>query len=413
MLHLRPQPDRIELKHLLQFMKFQKIPRNVWMLGFVSLLTDISTDMIYSLLPLFLVSTLGASVWTVGLIEGVAEATASVAKIFSGALSDYLGRRKSLAVLGYGLSTLVKPLFALAASPAWVLIARFGDRVGKGIRAAPRDALVADATLPQMRGAAYGLRQSLDTIGAFLGPLLAFALMTISGKNFRLVFALALIPGILAVGLLVAGVQESRTNTKRIKVNPLRLTSLRNMGQAYWMLVAVALLFNLGNSSEAFLLLQAQQTGIATSLIPLTLVIMNIAYSLSAYPMGLLSDRIGRRGLLMSGFSLYALVYLGFAFVQASWQVWGLFAFYGLYLGISQGVLRALVADKVAAEVRGTAFGFINLATAIALLPASLLAGFLWQRLGSEATFLAGSIFAVAATLLLALSYRNERTFKF
>ncbi len=413
MLHLRPQPDRIELKHLLQFMKFQKIPRNVWMLGFVSLLTDISTDMIYSLLPLFLVSTLGASVWTVGLIEGVAEATASVAKIFSGALSDYLGRRKSLAVLGYGLSTLVKPLFALAASPAWVLIARFGDRIGKGIRAAPRDALVADATLPQMRGAAYGLRSSLDTIGAFLGPLLAFALMTISGKNFRLVFALALIPGILAVGLLVAGVQESRTNTKHIKVNPLRLTSLRNMGQAYWMLVAVALLFNLGNSSEAFLLLQAQQKGIATPLIPLTLVIMNIAYFLSAYPMGLLSDRIGRRGLLMSGFSLYALVYLGFAFVQASWQVWGLFACYGLYLGISQGVLRALVADKVAPEVRGTAFGFINLATGIALLPASLLAGFLWQRLGSEATFLAGSIFAVAATLLLALSYRNERTFKF
>lgn len=382
-------------------MKLQKIPRNVWMLGFVSLLTDISTDMIYSLLPLFLVSTVGASVWTVGLIEGVAEATASIAKIFSGTLSDYLGQRKSLAVLGYGLSTFVKPLFALAASPAWVFIARFGDRIGKGIRAAPRDALVADATLPQMRGAAYGLRQSLDTIGAFLGPLLAFTLMTISGKNFRLVFALALIPGILAVGLLVAGVEESRTNIPT-KVNPLRLTSLRSMGQAYWILVAVALLFNLGNSSEAFLLLQAQQTGIATPLIPLTLVVMNIAYSLSAYPLGLLSDKIGRKGLLMSGFSLYALLYLGFAFVQASWQVWGLFTCYGLYLGMSQGVLRALVADKVAPEVRGTAFGFINLATGIALLPASLLAGFLWQNLGSEATFIAGSIFAVVATLLLA-----------
>ncbi len=409
MLHLSFKLGNIHLKHLLQFMRFQKIPRNVWMLGFVSLLTDISTDMIYSLLPLFLVSTLGASVWTVGLIEGVAEATASIAKIFSGAVSDYLGRRKNLAVLGYGLSTFVKPLFALAVSPAWILIARFGDRIGKGIRAAPRDALVADATLPQMRGAAYGLRSSLDTIGAFLGPLLAFALMAISGKNFRLVFALALIPGILAVGLLIAGVQESRTNTPT-KVNPLRLTSLRSMGQAYWMLVAVALLFNLGNSSEAFLLLQAQQTGIATPLIPLTLVVMNIAYALSAYPLGLLSDKIGRRGLLMSGFLLYALVYLGFAFVQASWQVWGLFACYGLYLGSSQGVLRALVADKVAPEVRGTAFGFINLATGIALLPASLLAGFLWQRLGSEATFFAGSIFAVAATLLLALSYRNERT---
>lgn len=382
------------------------------MLGFVSLLTDISTDMIYSLLPLFLVSTLGASVWTVGLIEGVAEATASVSKIFSGALSDYLGQRKSLAVLGYGLSTLVKPLFALAASPTWVFLARFGDRVGKGIRVAPRDALVADVTLPQMRGAAYGLRQSLDTIGAFLGPLLAFALMAISGKNFRLVFALAVIPGILAVVLLVAGVRESKISTKLLKLNPLRWQNLQNMGQAYWMLVAVALLFNLGNSSEAFLLLQAQRIGIATPLIPLTLVVMNTAYSLSAYPLGVLSDRIGRMGLLISGFSLYAFVYLGFAFVQASWQVWGLFAFYGLYLGMSQGVLLALVADKIAPQLRGTAFGFINLATGIALLPASILAGFLWQRFGAEATFIAGSIFAVAATvLLLATALKKQRKF--
>lgn len=382
------------------------------MLGFVSLLTDISTDMIYSLLPLFLVSTLGASVWTVGLIEGVAEATASVSKIFSGALSDYLGQRKSLAVLGYGLSTLVKPLFALAASPTWVFLARFGDRVGKGIRVAPRDALVADVTLPQMRGAAYGLRQSLDTIGAFLGPLLAFALMAISGKNFRLVFALAVIPGIFAVVLLVVGVRESKISTKLLKLNPLRWQNLQNMGQAYWMLVAVALLFNLGNSSEAFLLLQAQRIGIATPLIPLTLVVMNTAYSLSAYPLGVLSDRIGRMGLLISGFSLYAFVYLGFAFVQASWQVWGLFAFYGLYLGMSQGVLLALVADKIAPQLRGTAFGFINLATGIALLPASILAGFLWQRFGAEATFIAGSIFAVAATvLLLATALKKQRKF--
>lgn len=382
-------------------MKFQKIPRNVWVLGFVSLLTDISSNMIQSLLPLFLVSTLGASVLTVGLIEGIAQATASVLKVFSGALSDYLGQRKRLAVIGYGLSTLAKPVFALATSPAWVLMARFGDRLGKGIRVAPRDALVADATPSNMRGAAYGLRQSLDTVGALLGPLVAFALMAISGNDFRLVFWLALIPGILAVGLLAAGVSESSgSRAGQVKPNPLRWDTLGGLDQGYWVLVAVALLFNLGNSSEAFLLLRAQ-ADVATPLVPLTLVVMNIAYSLSAYPIGLLSDRIGRVGLLVGGFSLYALVYLGFAFVQAPWQVWGLFALYGLHLGMTQGSLLALVADKVPPNLRGTAFGFVNLATGVALLPASLLAGGLWQRFGAGATFIAGSIFAVAATLLL------------
>lgn len=381
---------------------FQNIPRNVWVLGFVSLLADISSNMVHSLLPLFLVSTLGASFLTVGLIEGIAQATASVSKVFSGALSDYLGQRKGLAVIGYGISTLAKPLFALATSPVWVLMARFGDRLGKGIRVAPRDALVADATPLNLRGAAYGLRQSLDTIGALLGPLLAFTLMSISGKDFRLVFWLALIPGILAVGLLAAGVSESTEGIAGgVKSNPLQRDTLGNLGQGYWMLVAVALLFNLGNSSEAFLLLRAEQADVATPLVPLTLVVMNIAYSLSAYPVGLLSDRIGRVGLLVGGFSLYALVYLGFAFVQAPWQVWGLFALYGLHLGISQGVLLALVADKVPPNLRGTAFGFINLAIGAALLPASLLAGGLWQRFGAKTTFIAGSIFAVAATGLL------------
>lgn len=385
---------------------FQKIPRNVWVLGFVSLLTDISSNMVNSLLPLFLVSTLGASFLTVGLIEGIAAITASVLKVFSGALSDYLGQRKRLAVIGYGLSTLAKPLFALATSPNWVLMARFGDRLGKGIRVAPRDALVADATPSKDRGAAYGLRQSLDTVGAFLGPLVAFALMTISGNDFRLVFWLALIPGILAVGLLAAGVREPRgSRAGLVKSNPLHWNILGSLGQGYWMLVAVALLFNLGNSSEAFLLLRAEQAGVATPLIPLTLAVMNIAYSLSAYPVGLLSDRIGRVGLLVSGFSLYALVYLGFAFVQAPWQVWGLFALYGLHLGMSQGVLLALIADKVPPNLRGTAFGFINLAIGAALLPASLLAGSLWQKFGAGATFMVGSIFAVAATALLLATF--------
>ncbi|MBE9036157.1 MFS transporter [aff. Roholtiella sp. LEGE 12411] len=387
---------------------FQTIPRTVWVLGFVSLLTDISSEMIHSVLPLFLVSVLGANILTVGIIEGIAEATASVLKVFSGALSDYLGHRKGLAVFGYGLSTFVKPLFAVASTPTGVLIARFGDRIGKGIRVAPRDALVADSTNPEVRGAAYGLRQSLDTIGAFLGPLVAFALMATSTNNFRLVFWLALIPGFLAVALLTVGVREPRTSrTQQRRSNPLQWQALRSLGQRYWVLVAVALLFNFGNSSDAFLLLRAEQTGISAPLIPLTLVVMNIAYSFSAYPLGILSDRLGRFGLLVGGFLLYALVYLGFAFVQAPWQVWGLFALYGLHLGMSQGLLLALVANSIPANLRGTAFGFLNLAVGLALLPASLLAGGLWQTLGAEATFIAGSFFAIAAVLLL-VTQRNK-----
>lgn len=378
----------------------KNLPRNVWILGFVSLLTDISSEMIHSVVPLFLVSSLGASVATVGLIEGIAEATASVLKVFSGALSDYWGKRKELAIVGYGLSTFVKPLFALATSPAWILLARFADRVGKGIRVAPRDALVADVTPPSQRGAAYGLRQSLDTIGAFLGPLIAFALLSLSAQNFRLIFWVALLPGVLAVALLTVGVREPKSPIQT-RQNPLRWASLKGLHQQYWGLVGVALLFNLGNSSEAFLLLKAESVGIATPLIPLSLVVMNIAYSLSAYPIGLLSDRLGRMGLLISGFSLYALVYLGFGFAQAPWQMWGLLALYGLHLGMSQGVLLAIVADTVPQALRGTAFGLINLVTGVALLPASLLAGFLWQTVSQQAAFFAGSGFAIAAVILL------------
>jgi MFS family permease len=389
---------------------FQTIPRTVWVLGFVSLLTDISSEMINSVLPLFLVSVLGANVLTVGIIEGIAEATASVLKIFSGALSDYLRHRKGLAVFGYGLSTFVKPLFAVATSSTGVLIARFGDRIGKGIRVAPRDALVADSTNPEVRGAAYGLRQSLDTIGAFLGPLAAFTLMAAFQNNFRLVFWLALIPGFLAVALLTVGVQEPKTEQTQVnRSNPLQWEALRNLGQKYWVLVAVALLFNLGNSSNAFLLLRAEQIGISASLIPLTLMVMNMAYSFSAYPIGILSDRLGRFELLIGGFLLYALVYLGFAFVQAPWQVWGLFALYGLHLGMSKGLLLALVANSIPANLRGTAFGFLNLAVGLALLPASLLAGGLWQTLGAEATFIAGSLFALVAGLLLITQINKYR----
>ncbi len=389
--------------------KQKKIPRNVWVLGFVSLLTDASSEMIYVVLPMFLVNVLGADVLTVGTIEGIAEATASIVKVISGSLSDYLKNRKILTVIGYGLSTAVKPLFALATNPGWILLARFGDRVGKGIRGAPRDALVADSTEPELRGAAYGLRQSLDSVGAFIGPLLAFVLLSFLGENFRQVFVFSLIPGILSVVLLIVGVQEPKSTTiSKSRTNPLNRQSLKKLSRDYWIVVIVALLFNLGNSSDAFLLLKAQQVGIATPLIPLTIMVMNIVYSISAYPVGLLSDRIGRFGLLLSSFLLYAFIYLGFALVQTSWPIWILFAFYGLYLGMSQGILLAMVAERVPATLRGTAFGFFNLATGTALLPASLLGGWLWHFVGSSATFFVGSLFALLATLFLAMQNQKN-----
>lgn len=378
---------------------YHDVPRSVWFLGFVSLFSDINSKMIQSTLPLFLVSTLGVSLTTVGLIEGVAEATASVLKVFSGALSDYWGRRKELAIAGYGISALVTPIVAIAPNPLWVFVGRFADRVGKGIRVAPRNALVADATPPQHRGAAYGLRQSLDTIGAFSGPLFA-ALLLGMGQSFRTIFWIALIPAFIGVLLLIIGVKEP-PKSPQIPKNPLQWSALKALGRGYWTLAIVALLFNFGNSSDAFLLLRAQQSGITPVLVPLAFVVMNLTYGISAYPIGILSDRIGRFGLLLSSFLIFALVYLGFAFAQTPWQIWSLLACHGVYLGMSQGVLLALVADQVPAESRGTAFGTINLLIGIALLPASVIAGILWQQVGSQATFIMGSSFALAAALLL------------
>ena len=378
----------------------KNIPRNVWILGFVSLFTDTASKIIQSLLPLFLVSVLGVNLVTVGTIEGIAESTASILKIFSGALSDYLGKRKELAIAGYGLSALVIPIFALANSPVWVLIGRFGDRVGKGIRVAPRNAIVADATPPEKRGAAYGLRQSLDTIGAALGPLIAVGLMYTSGQNFRLLFWLATIPGIIAVSLLIFGIKES-SSIQRNPTNPLQWNSLKSLDRSYWILLAVVLTFNLGNSSDAFLLLRSQQVGIDNTFIPLAFMVMNFTYFLSAYPAGVISDRLGRYGLITAGFLVYALVYSGFAFAQTPWQIWTLFALYGLYLGMSKGVLLAAIGDRIPAELRGTAFGAIALATGIVLFPANLIAGLLWENIGYQAPFIFGSILAILALLLL------------
>jgi MFS family permease len=359
--------------------------------------------MIHSVLPMFLVTTLGASVTAVGTIEGLAEAIGSTLRVFSGALSDYIGHRKWLVVGGYAFSTLLKPLYAVASSPVWVLAARVGDRVGKGIRVAPRDALVADATNPANRGAAFGLRQTLDTIGAILGPLAATYILVASQVNFRWIFWIALIPAGLAVLLLVFGIKESRSDQPSTARNPLKWQALKSLGKQFWSLLLVALLFNLGNSSDAFILLKAQAIGISMAYIPIVVAVMNVTYALSSYPSGLLSDNIGRFGLLVCGFALYALVYAGFALANQPWQIWSLLVVYGIYLGLSQGNLLAFVSDSVPAELRGTAFGAINLVVGAALLPASMLAGFLWQYISPAATFFAGSAFAVLAIVIFLL----------
>ncbi|MGK2944716.1 MAG: MFS transporter [Desulfuromonadales bacterium] len=375
----------------------RKIHPTVWALGFVSLFMDISSEIIHSLLPVFLVSVIGASVQTVGLIEGVAEATAMVTRIFSGSLSDWLGKRKVLAMVGYGLGALSKPLFALASSSSMIFSARFIDRVGKGIRGAPRDALVADITPPEQRGAAYGLRQSLDSVGAFAGPLLAIGLMILTGNQFRLVFWIALIPGLLAVAVLFFKVKEPVTMAGKNFRSPLSRQSLALLGRRYWLVVLIGTIFTLARFSEAFLLLRAESVGLNISLIPLALVTMNVAYSLTAYPVGRLSDRIGRQGLLAMGL----IVLIGADVLLA--LAGGLLLFFagaglwGLHLGLTQGLISALVADAVSPEVRGTAFGVFGLISGMALLSASLLAGWLWQNLGAPATFWGGALIAVCA----------------
>nr|WP_225777130.1 MFS transporter [Pseudomonas sp. Marseille-Q3773] len=381
-----------------------KIPRSVWALGFVSMFMDISSEMIHALLPLYMVTVLGTSVVAVGVIEGIAEATASITKVFSGALSDRLGKRKLLTVLGYGLGALTKPVFPLASGLEWLVAARFVDRVGKGIRGAPRDALVADVTPVELRGAAFGLRQALDTVGAFLGPLLAIALMWFTASHFQTVFWVAVIPAFLAVYILIAFVHEPETPaTSRPVRSPLALHALVRLGPAYWRLIGLATLFTLARFSEAFLLLRAQDMGLAPLWAPAVLVLMALAYSLSAYPAGALSDRLGRRAVLMMGLGLLVAADLLLALLPG-WAGLALgVAAWGLHLGFSQGIFAAMIADSAPAELRGTAFGLFNLLTGVALLAASVVAGLLWDAAGFHATFLAGAGFAGFTLLGIAL----------
>ena len=376
-----------------------RIPTGIWMLGFVSMLMDISSEMIHSLLPLFMVGTLGASALAVGLIEGLAEATALIVKVFSGTLSDYLGKRKGLAVFGYALGALTKPLFALAPSLGIVLTARLLDRVGKGVRGAPRDALVADIAPPAIRGAAFGLRQSLDTVGAFLGPLLAVGLMLLWANDFRAVFWVAVIPGLLAVALLLLGVREPAAPLAEKRHNPIRRDNLNRLSGAYWRVVAVGAVFTLARFSEAFLVLRAQQSGIALAWVPLVMVAMNAIYAASAYPFGKLSDRMRHRTLL--GLGLLVLIAADLVLAHAGhWStVLTGVALWGIHLGMTQGLLATMVADTAPADLRGTAFGVFNLVSGVAMLIASALAGLLWEQLGASFTFLAGAVFCALALL--------------
>jgi MFS family permease len=382
-----------------------RLPASIWALGFVSLLMDVSSEMIHSLLPVFLVTGLGVSMLSVGLIEGLAEATALIVKVFSGALSDYWGRRKPLAVLGYGLGALSKPLFALAGTAGLVLTARLIDRVGKGIRGAPRDALVADLAPPSMRGAAFGLRQSLDTVGAFLGPLLAIALMLLWANDFRAVFWVAVIPAVLSVATLVFGVRERAPATTKRSGNPIRRENMRRLGPRYWWVVAVGAVFTLARFSEAFLVLRAQQGGLALAWTPLVLIAMNLVYSLGAYPFGKLSDRVSHRGMLAWGLVVLATADLLMAAAGQGPLLWCGIAMWGLHMAMTQGLLATMVADAAPEDLRGTAFGVFNLMSGLALLLASALAGLLWDRWGAPVTFFAGA--ALAAAALAALLWRR------
>jgi MFS family permease len=382
-----------------------RLPGAIWALGFVSLLMDVSSELIHSLLPVFMVTTLGSTMLVVGLVEGAAEATALVTKVFSGVLSDWLGRRKPLAVLGYGLGAASKPLFALATTSGLVLGARLIDRVGKGIRGAPRDALIADIAPATMRGAAFGLRQSLDTVGAFLGPLLAIGLMLLWANDFRAVFWVAVVPAILCVALLVFGVQEPDAPQSGRRANPVSRANLRLLPPTYWWVVGVGAVFTLARFSEAFLVLRAQQGGLPIAWAPLVLIAMNVVYAACAYPFGKLADRMDRTRLLAAGLLVLIVADLLLAAAHQGPVLWAGVVVWGLHMAMTQGLLATMVADTAPATLRGTAFGMFNLASGLALLVASAVAGWLWDTWGGGTTFIAGAVFSAIA--LAGLAWRR------
>ncbi|MBS0246579.1 MAG: MFS transporter [Proteobacteria bacterium] len=389
----------------------RQLPRSIWALGFVSLFMDLSSETIHALLPVYLVTALGASMLEVGLIEGIAEATAMIVKVFSGALSDWLGKRKLLAVIGYGLAAITKPAFPLASSLSWIVAARFVDRIGKGIRGAPRDALVADLAPPNLRGAAFGLRQTLDTIGAFLGPLTAMALMWLSHDAFRLVFWIAIIPAFVSFALIVFVVKEPASPVAaQPSAKKLRWSDGRRLPATYWLVVAIASVLMVARFSEAFLVLKAQSVGIAVAFVPIVMVVMSAVYALTAYPAGVISDRFGRHGVLVAGTAVLIVADLVLAFAAGVIGALIGVALWGLHMGLSQGLLSAMVADTAPPDLRGTAFGLFNVAGGIAALLASLGAGGLWDLYGPAATFTAGAAVSLAGLAGLMLLPRRSGT---
>jgi MFS family permease len=360
---------------------------------------DMSSELVHSLLPVFMASILGASMVTIGFLEGVAEATAAITKIFSGALSDHLGKRKFLVVLGYGLGAFTKPVFPLASSISWVFGARFTDRIGKGIRGAPRDALVADITPPELRGAAYGLRQALDSVGAFLGPLLAIAFMALWVDDIRAVLWVAVLPAFVSVLLILSIREPEGHRNQSARALPISFSSAKRLGFGYWIIVIFGAVFTLARFSEAFLILRGQNVGLPVGLVPMILIAMNLVYAASAYPAGIASDNLSPRTMLFAGLAMLALADLALAFAEVPWQVFAGAALWGLHMGFTQGLFNKLVADTAPAELRGSAFGIFNLTSGISLLAASVTAGFLWQVIGPQATFIAGATFAALAAV--------------
>lgn len=380
------------------------------MLGFVSLFMDISSELVHSLLPIFMTTVLGASMVTIGIIEGVAEGTAAITKVFSGAVSDYFKKRKLLTVIGYALGALTKPIFPLATTIGWVFGARFVDRIGKGIRGAPRDALIADITPPALRGAAYGLRQALDSVGAFVGPLLAVVFMVLFVNDIKAVLWVAVIPAFMAVFLLIVVLREPEpTESTTRSIKHLTLSDAKRLPLHYWLVVTLGAVFSLARFSEAFLILRAQDVGLALTYVPAMMIVMNIVYAWFAYPAGVLADRHSARRLLVFGLGLLIVANVILALADSPSLAFLGVAFWGLHMAFTQGLLAKLVADTAPGELRGTAFGIFNLVSGGALLLASIIAGALWSIYGASATFIAGASFAALSAMGLLLYRPNDR----
>jgi MFS family permease len=387
-----------------------RLPRNVFALALVSFFTDASSEIIYPLLPLFLTTTLRASASAVGVIEGAAETTAAVLKLLSGWWSDRLGRRKPLVVAGYTLASAVRPLVALAQSSGQVLAIRVADRVGKGIRGAPRDALLADSVGAGQRGRAFGLNRAADHFGAVVGPLIAFSVLRWTSIDLRTLFLFAAIPGILAVIALLVGVREPRHAPPPVVTAAHGPRLDTHLPRRFWAYLGVLVVFTLGNSTDAFLLLRASQLGVATAMVPIIWAMLHVVKAVTSTPGGALSDKVGRTPLIIAGWIVYALVYIAFAYAHAPWHAWALFAVYGVYFGLTEGVEKALVADLVPASRRGAGYGWYNLAIGLGALPASVIFGVIWDRSGASTAFTFGAAMSAIAAVGLVAVLSGRRT---